>query len=416
MSGRGPQISDDTGDSKPGRIRVGLFVTHPIQYFAPIWRRLAATPDIDLRVYFFSDHSVRGGVDPGFGREVKWDVPLLDGYAHEFLSRDVPLDRPAATRMADPGCVFDAGQFDAVMIHGYTHGFERQVVAQAKRRGIPIVMRGEFTDVTPFGGRGRLKAVLRDLFLRRFYRTVAAFCYIGQDARAHLLRLGVREHKLHFSPYSVDTTLFDAQMAQFDRKSIRAELKIPDDGIVLLFSGKFIPRKDPLALIEAVAGMEPNAASRVWIIMIGDGELHAQVASRGKQVLGDRLILPGFVNQSQIGQYFVAADVFVLPSLFETWGLVVNEAMQFGLPVIATDRVGATRDLVETGLSGVVYSAGDRHALGAAIDSLVRSPSLVSEMGDAAKRKVSDYNTSASVTGILKALRAITTFDRDTRC
>lgn len=383
-------------------MRLGIFATHPIQYFAPVWRGLAATPDLEVLVHFFSDHSVRGGVDPGFNVNVSWDVPVLEGYAHRFLARDADLSRPASVRIDDPVRVLTEGRFDAVLFHGYTHGFERQIARAAPELGMKTIMRGEFSDVAPFGGRGRVKSLARQVYLRWFYRHIDAFCYIGEDARRHLVRLGVPERKMFFSPYSVDTELLEEQRRTFSRDAARRELGIGDEQLALLFSGKLIPRKDPVLLARAlrhVTGIE-----RIGLIILGDGELRTQVEREARPLLGDRLKMPGFVNQSQIGKYFVASDVLVLPSHHETWGLVVNEAMQFGLPAIVSDAVRCHADLVPQERTGLVFPDGDERALALCIQRLADDRQLGSMMGRNAAELIAGYGTAVSVQGIRDAL------------
>ncbi|MBW2274773.1 MAG: glycosyltransferase, partial [Deltaproteobacteria bacterium] len=315
-----------------GMTRLGIFVTHPIQYFAPMWRALAAAPGLELSVHFFSDHSVAGGVDPGFKVAVSWDVPLLDGYGHEFIRRDGDLAAPRSMALPDARERITPEHFDVVMIHGYMYAFERQVLRAARADGVRVLMRGELNDLDPIGGRSRVKVLLRDLYLRWFYAQVDLFCYMDEEARRHLLRLGVPESKLFFSPYSVDSALFEEQRQSTTRGEARAALGIDDDARVLLFSGKLITRKAPMLLCEALK--RSAHPEKVVLIVLGEGEEREAFEREARALLGDRLLMPGFVNQSQLGPYFVAADVFVMPSLLETWGLVVDEAMHFGLPVV----------------------------------------------------------------------------------
>jgi glycosyltransferase involved in cell wall biosynthesis len=383
-------------------MRLGIFATHPIQYFAPVWRGLAATPDVEVIVHFFSDQSVRGGIDPGFNVNVSWDVPLLEGYEHRFLTRDADLSRPKTLRIDDPARVLNEGRFDAVLFHGYTHKFERQIAREAPKLGMKTIMRGEFSDLPPFGGRGRTKSLARQIYLRWFYRSIDAFCYIGEDARRHLARLGVPERKMFFSPYSVDTELLESQRRSFDRDAARRELGIGGDQLALLFSGKLIPRKDPVLLVRALRHV--TGVERLSLIILGDGELRSQVEQEGRPLLGDRLKMPGFVNQSQIGKYFVASDVLVMPSHHETWGLVVNEAMQFGLPVIVSDAVRCHVDLVPQERTGLVFPDGDERALARCIQKLADDRQLAHAMGRNATGFITGYSTSVSVQGIWNAL------------
>jgi glycosyltransferase involved in cell wall biosynthesis len=384
-------------------MKIGIFVTHPIQYFSPIWRQLAATAGVEVMVHFFSDHSVRGGLDPGFGVPVAWDLPILDGYPHRFITRDADLSRPRGIVMADARRLLADGAFDVVMFHGYTHGFERQLLAAAPSLGIKTLMRGEFTDDLPETGRSRLKRWMRNLYLRRFYSQVDAFCYIGARAREHLLSHGVAARCMFFSPYSVDSAQFESQRQRFDRAAVRKEMGIAGNSIAILFSGKLIPRKAPLLLVQAIAKLKDPG--RISLIIIGDGELRRQVESEGRALLGARLIMPGFVNQSELGRYFSAADLFVLPSIFETWGLVVNEAMQFGLPAVVSRRVGCHQDLVIEGKTGFTFESGDAAGLAGAIDQFFSATADRAKMGHAAHDHIALYSTERSVAGILDAMK-----------
>jgi glycosyltransferase involved in cell wall biosynthesis len=383
-------------------LRLGIFVTHPIQYFAPLWRLLAATPGLDLTVHFFSDHSVRGGVDTGFGVNVAWDVPLLDGYRHEFVSRQVDLTRPRSVGLTGARQRITHRRFDVVMIHGYTHRFEVQVVRAARAASVRTLIRGEFSDVPRMGGRARFQRLARDLYLRWFYGHVDTFCYIGEEARRHLRRLGVPQTRLFFAPYSVDTALFEAQRQAWPRAAARQALGVADDEVVLLFSGKLIPRKAPLLLLEAVRRLQRS--ERVVVQIVGDGELRDRVMAAGQRVLGDRLRIAGFVNQSRLGCYYGAADIFVLPSHYETWGLVVNEAMQFGLPAVVSSAVGCHRDLVLEGRTGMIFAQGNPDALAACLQRFIDDPALAPRLGAEARRHVAGYSTAATAAGVLCAL------------
>ena len=381
-------------------MRLAVFARHPIQYQVPLWRLLSRTPGLDVTVYYLSDLSVRGELDPGFGINVAWDVPLLDGYRSEFISRNIKVENLSSATIPDLGSLLRDNEYDWILIQGYTCRFERQVIRSAKRLGIKVVMRGEFSDLLR---RGPIKAIVRDAYLRWFYAHVDAFCYIGNDARQHLLRRRIPDGKLFFSPYCVDTTLFSAQINQFDRRSTRAELGLDEGMFAFLFSGKLIPRKEPFLLLDAIERLSRRQS--VALIMLGDGPLKTQVLKCGERILGPQFLFQGFVNQSQLGRYFLAADAFVLPSNHETWGLVVNEAMQFGLPVIVSDRVGCRSDLVEEGRTGFVFSSGNSLALSACLQQLVDRPSLARELGKNASQRIASYSVRAAVDGILAAIR-----------
>ena len=388
----------DAGSDKS--IKVAIFATHPVQYHVPIWRTLANTPGFDVTVYYFSDHSVRGGIDAGFGVAVAWDIPLLDGYKSVFLSRNANLDQPGTVAIDDAKKLLRDGGYQCVVVQGYTHKFERQVVSAAKKLGIGVAMRGEFSDSSR---RSLVKTMVRELYLRWFYSHVDQFCVIGDTARAHLRRFGVTDARMHSSPYAVDDRMLENQIAQLDRTKERQEQNLAPQQVVCLFSGKLISRKEPLLLLEAISHC--RFKDRIVLMILGDGELKPKVLELGEKVLGSRFIFRGFVNQSQLGKYFIASDLLVLPSNFETWGLVVNEAMQFGLPVLVSDRVGCHPDLVPQGRSGRVFKSQDALDLAAKLDEMVGDDAARQRMGYEARKIISDYTIGHATEGLAEALK-----------
>lgn len=381
--------------------RLGIFVTHPIQYYAPMWRKLATQPGLSVRVHFLSDQSVRGGVDQGFNVPVAWDVPLLEGYDHCFLSRNADLSRPFSISLSNARSVLRDGQFDWVMIHSYACRFEIQLVRAARHLGIPVLLRGDLTDVKPYKAVW-YRRLLRDRYLKWFYRHVDHFCYVGVNARRHLLRLGVKEERMFSSPFSVDSAMFEEQYRLLDREACRRELGIAPDQIALLFSGKFISRKAPLLLLEAISRLAER--EKLTLLMLGDGVLRPEVESRARAILGGRALFPGFVNQTQLGRYFRAADVFVLPAVFDSWGLVVNEAMHFRLPAIVSSGVGCSADLIRNGETGKVFPVGDAKELANCLQEFLDAPDRARIMGAAAGEHIRGYSTEASVAGIIQAI------------
>lgn len=382
--------------------RLGIFTTHPVQYFSPVWRHLAAIPDIDLTVYYFNDEVVRAGRHDLTGVHVTWDVPLLDGYKFEFIQTDSDLGQRKKVLLENPAQFLKDHKFDAVLIQAYVYGFQRQVVQAAHKLGIRTLLYADLTDEVPFYGRSRVKAFLRDLYLKRFYRNIDAFCIVGSNARSHLLKRGIPESRMFDTPFSIDTELLERQRGTFHRDEERAKLGIMPDQYAILFSGRLTARKAPLLLIDAIR--HANSRDNIVLIVIGGGELQGDIIKQGTEVLGDRLKFMGFVNQGELGRYFVAADAFVLPSEFDTWGLVVNEAMQFGLPVIASNKVGSHRDLIIEGQTGFVFKSGDRPALTEAIDAL-SEPTARRQMGENARQHIQRNTPANAANGIAAAVR-----------
>ena len=380
--------------------RLAVFVSHPVQYHVPLWRRLSSQPGVDVKLFYFSDQNLHGSIDPGFGVPVTWDVPLLQGYDYEFLRRG-DLSRRRRMGVRDPVALLRSEQVTDVLLVGYAHPFERQILMAARKVGARVLMRGEFSDLGE-EERSPVKVVARELYLRWFYSNVDAFGYIGHDALQHLRSRGVPESKLFSSPYCIDNELFEVQRAKFARAEARAKLGLTDDQFALIFTGKLIPRKDPLFLLDAIA--QSQVAEKIALIVLGDGELREPFLAKGRQLLGSRLLFQGFVNQSSLGQHYSAADAFVLPSRVETWGMVANEAMLFGLPVVLSDQVGCSRDLVIPYRTGFSYRGGNTSELAAHIRWLVEHRSEARRMGLEAREHVASYNAEAATRGVLAGM------------
>jgi len=370
-------MTSTTHDQPERALRVAVLATHPIQYQAPLWRSLALRPELKLHVFFGSDISVRGYRDEGFGVKVQWDVPLLAGYEHTFLSQDLALHRisfwePWAKNLRKHLHVFSP---DVVLLTAYNSVFWIGALLQARLLGLPVVLRHEASDAA--SSRSSCKAFVRDLALRGFYSQIARFAAIGTEARQHLGRLGIPADRIGWAPYCVDSVQVEAQVGQWlpRRDELRAKLGIGAGDVALIFSGKLIPKKQPLLILDAIEGLSPSRRQRIHLIVMGDGELRADVERKGRQVLGARFHQAGFVNQSEMGQWYAVADCLVLPSkkgAGETWGLVVNEALQFGLPAVVSDGVGCHPDLVGPA-TGRVFRSGSADDLARALSETMSS-------------------------------------------
>jgi len=360
---------------------LAVIETHPIQYHAPVYRVLQQQFGVPVTAIYGSDFSVKGYRDKEFGVTFAWDTDLLGGYTSRFLSES-SLSLAAHLREVAPA---------AVLVVGYSPRFHRDAFFQAWRGGYPILFRAETTDHAR--SRSSLKSWSRDRALQWYYSRCARLLYIGEQSRAHYRRLGCAEEKLIFAPYCVDTTPFacDAASRQRLRAETRAQLGIPAEQRVALFVGKLSTRKGPDLLLQA---LPPGWAA----IFVGDGELRAELARQA----GQRAIhFVGFQNQTQLSRYYHAADVFALPSVAsETWGLVVNEALHHGVPVVVSDAVGCAPDLVVPGKTGEVCATGSVMALQAALLRAVAVPGALAQC----QAHIAGYTVEKAAAGIAQAL------------
>lgn len=384
-------------------MKIGIFVTHPVQYQVPVWKGLAQIPDWRVEVFYFSDQGVSSTVDPGFGKEVTWDTPMLEGYKHQFLSRQ-PIQEQINFKIPEANFLFEKEDFDVVLLHGYTHAFARQVIRLKHKHHYKVILRGEFTDMPRRPG--RLKNLVRNLYLHWFYRYVDHFCPIGLDANEHLEKRSIPESQMTVTPYSVDDQYFESQRLKMSRAECREFLGIKPHDLVFLFSGKLMSRKQPLLLAAAVEKLF-GEYPQIVVVYLGDGEQFDKLKSHLNPLLGNRFIAPGFVNQSELGRYFRAADVFILPSNYDTWGLVVNEAMHFGLPCVTSDRVGSRRDLVISNETGFIFHFDDMAELVGCMQHFLDRPGEAGRMGEQAHKHIQKFTISATVQGLTAAIKSV---------
>src|ERR1700722_10312796 len=382
--------------------RVACLVSHPIQYQAPLFRYLAARLGIELTVFFLSDHSVHPYVYSGFGVEVKWDVPLLDGYRHEFLPRvgswsGLSFWRPWTFGLR---ARLRRGRFDALWVHGYAHRGCLAGIAAAKSLSIPVMLRGESNLLSETDD--ALQLGVKRIAMPALLRTCDAVLAIGRLNREYYLHYGVEPRRIFPMPYAVDNEFFGtaAKRARPHRERLRAELGLKPGRPVILFASKMQPHKRAADLLEAYARLSPTA----YLVFAGDGEERVNLERRARELKSDSIRFIGFRNQSELPALYDLCDVFVLPSEHEPWGLVVNEAMNAGKPVIVSDRVGAGPDLIEDGVNGFVYPTRDVAALADRLRRLIDSPEHRAAMGARGLEKVARFGFDADRDGLLAAL------------
>lgn len=390
-------------DRNSPRYRLAVLASHPIQYQAPLYRRLAAHPAIDLLVYFCSDHGVAPErVDPGFGIAYAWDIPLLEGYHYRFLPNYSP--RPSVSHfwgIVNPGLYLELARtrFDALLVHGWYGATNLIAFAAAWATKTPLLMRGESSLLYERPG---WKRSLKRALLPVLFRHTAAFLTIGSLNEAFYRAYGVPQERMFLAPYAVDNEFFQAQAARASQEAerVRQELELPQGLPVVLYVGKLVPWKEPLLLVEAFAPLDDKAA----LVFVGEGVERPRLEQAVRQYGLRHVRLVGFRNQTELPAFYALGDIFVLPSSHEPWGLAINEAMNFGLPIITTDKVGAHADLVESDGNGIIVPAGDRVALRSALSTLVDSDELRTRFGRKSREIIDGWNFDACVEAVVRAL------------
>ena len=338
------------------RPRLGVFAFHPIQYQVPLYQRLDERDRVHLDVLFISDAGLEPTLDPGFGRVISWNIDMLSGYHHSFLQTSAESSSlPQRLRRL----VTWLRRQDVVVIHGYASGWMLTAVLICILTRRPYLLRG---DSKPRGESGhRVRGVVRDLLARLVVSNSAGALTIGELNSQFYRRFG--QDNLYWAPYSVDDRRFAASQP-VTRDELLRSFRLPVDQPLIVFVGKLMAIKRPRDLAEA----HKRLARPASVLYVGDGELRESLESA---IAGVDARITGFVNQQEMPAYYQAADVIVLPSEVEQWGLVINEAMAAGVVPVVSANVGAAKDLVEG--VGHIFRVGDIAGLVDALDDVLQN-------------------------------------------
>lgn len=386
--------------------RLAIVLSHPTQYYSPWFRWLRAHTELELRVFYLWDFGVARRKDLQFGAELTWDTDLLSGYDSEFVpntARRPGTDHFGGLRNPALPARLEAWRPDAVLLFGYRYDAHLRAIAWCRRQRVPLIFRG---DSHLLGQ--RRPSLFKRFALRALFRRFAAITYVGAANRAYFEAFGVLVERLFFAPHAVDQALFDPHLPAHGEaaRQVRQELKLVPGRPVVLFAGKLVARKEPLALIEAFLALPRGEAT---LVFVGEGAEKSVLQARAAQAAGADVRFLPFANQSEMPARYLLADVFALPSRggSETWGLAVNEAMHMGVPCLVSDVVGCQQDLVSDGETGWVFRAEDRAQFAAklreALDALARDGAGFKSRVAA---RIAGYTYKEAAAGLLKAVSA----------
>ncbi len=294
------------------------------------------------------------------------------------------------------------GGFDAVAIYtGYVYATFWIAVLAAKTSRTPVLFGTDAHELAPRNARGWKTAVKRRMWPRLF--RLADVAIVPSSGGVALMRsLGIPGERIALAPYVVDNDRWKQAAAQVDRTAVRARWGIPADAPVVVFSAKLQPWKRPLDVLQAFVRAGVNGS---YLLFAGEGPLRGAIEEESEKLgASEHVRLLGFVNQSALPEVYRAADVLVLPSQYEPFGVVVNEAMLCGCVPVVTDRVGARFDLIDDGRTGFVYPAGDVEKLAELLRDLLGDPERRARMSEAARERIAAWSPELNVDRLVEAV------------
>lgn len=356
--------------------KLAIISTHPIQYNAPVFKLLAQRGKIDIKVFYtWGTKVLEKKYDPGFGKQIEWDIPLLEGYSYTFVNNT----------SSDPGSHHFMGIVnptlnkeieewgaDAVLVFGWSFKAHLNALRYFKNK-TKILFRGDSTLIDePVGF--TFKKIFRKFFLKWVYRNIDFALYVGSANKQYYLKHGVKSAQLVFTPHAIDNNRF----ANNTITTKRQELNISSNAIVFLFAGKFETKKNPLLLFDTFVQLN-NTNSH--LVLVGNGKLENELKKKLaalSSLIKNNIHILSFQNQSEMPAIYKMADVFCLPSKGpgETWGLAINEAMACGCAIIASDKCGCAEDLVKNEANGYIVKSDDGNDLAKKMNYFVETQQL----------------------------------------
>jgi len=388
--------------------RLAIIAKHPVHTQLPLYKRLAKHDKIDLTMFLGSSFGMFEGQVPVVQRGITvkmYSTPDLSDINHKYLQNYGTSPAPSGFwSPIAPGIFRELrkSNFDAILIHGYGTLMDIVAYLAASITKTPVLMMGE-TYIRP--DRTGWKRKLKDLYVRNWLRGVAAYLPIGTVSKQFYQYHNVPEEKIFVAPYSVENKEIIREAADLrpNGAKIKQEFGIKNDNPNIIFVGRLIDRKHPIDLIDAFQSVQEKAN----LLIVGDGPEQAMLRNFIAEHHIQNVHLVGYTPLPETKNLYSVSDIFVLPSSYEPWGFVVNEAMCFGLPIIAADGVAAAFDLVHQGENGYIYPSRDVSSLSRHLEEMILEPQKRVKMGQRSIEIIENWNYESAVESIVEALQYI---------
>jgi glycosyltransferase involved in cell wall biosynthesis len=376
-------------------MRLAVVTTHPIQYYAPVFKLLAKR--IELKVFYTWGETSLIKHDPGFNRTISWDIDLLAGYNYQWLNNTAT--NPGSHHfkgIVNPDIIDQVQEWapDTLLVYGWAYSSHLNVIRYFKGK-IPLLFRGDSTLIDEKVG---LKNLFRQIYLKWVYRHIDYALYTGTQNKAYFKKYGLREEQLIFAPHAIDNDRFALPLAE-EVCNLKQTLGITDNDLLILFAGKFEEKKAPLSLLTAFINL---GATNSHLLFVGNGNLESLLKLQAAEY--PNIHFMDFQNQTGMPVIYQACDIFCLPSNGpgESWGLAVNEAMACGKTILVSNKTGCAVDLVKNDINGYIHLAGITVDLEQKLGFLInKGKKQLLKMGENSKQIIKDWSFAAQVNSII---------------
>lgn len=377
--------------------KVAFIITHPIQYYVPLFQALSLANKFEIKVFYTWGESSIEKFDPAYNKVIKWNIPLLNGYNYEFLKN---ISKDPGTHhfngIINPEIIGKLEEYspNKIVVYGWNYNSHLKILKYFKNK-VTIYFRGDSHLINNKIG---LRTLMRKVYLNYIYSHVDFAIAVGVNNKKYYEWAGLKEEKILFAPHAIDNKKFE-NIDSNKVSLLKLKLKIPVDHLVFLYCGSFEDRKRVSDLIYAKSRLAKYKCS---LLIVGTGKNETELLRLTESLEDENIHFTGFVNQSELPLYYNISDVFVLPSEIETWGLVINEAMASGLAIISSDKVGSAIDLVTD--NGFQYRCGDIDDLASKMLELINNEDLLIKFKRNSKVNIKDWSIDVQMKKITDIL------------
>lgn len=360
-------------------------------YRIPLFNALARHEDVDLYVIFLAE------TDPGlrqwlvYREELKFSYRVLPSWRKHIGRYNWLLNRGLGSALTDAAP-------DAILCGGYNYVASWQALLWAKSHNVPFLLWSE-SHIQELRRNHALVEFLKSEFLGQ----CSGFVVPGRSAREYLRARKIEDESIFTAPNAVDNDLFAraAAAAQRNAATLRREVDLPSR--YFLFVGRLVREKGVFELLAAYAKLDGSLRRQIGLVFVGDGAARRHLEEQASAISPGSIRFAGFAQREQLGTYYALADILVMPTYSDTWGLVVNEAMACGLPIALSRVAGCAADLVKENWNGLLVPPADVSSLSAAMQTLANQPDLRAKMSANSMQLISRYSPQVWSEGVARA-------------
>jgi len=371
--------------------RVAILTEIISPYRIPVFNALAKHEGIHLKVIFLSETDPTLRQWRVYKDEIRFSYEVLPSWRFRAGGSHFLLNARLAT------CLKKFSP-EAIVCGGYNYVASWQALMWARRRRVRFIL---WSESNARDARGQRQPV--EFLKAHFRKRCDGFVVPGKSAFEYLRLLGSPAESIFTAPNAVDNTFFATQAEKVKRNPAAYRERFGRPRRFILFVGRLLPEKGIFDLLEAYAKLESGLRSEVGLVFAGDGVSREELAQQAKRISPGMICFPGFAQREDLAGLYALAEVLVLPTHSDPWGLVVNEAMACGLPIVVSSVAGCSADLVEDGWNGYIVPPRDSEKLSVAINSLVRQPELKQEMSVRSLERIRSYSPEACADGLAAA-------------